>query len=226
MVTAERSEAAGLAATVASGEAWETAPHAFPLRLQLPPDWELTDERLLELGSLNEEWYLEADCEGGLFMAPPPGPLSGKRELRIGSQILNWSDATKRGDVFPSATFRLPNGWRRAPEAAWVSDERLSGIAADDEGVWAVCPDLIVEVRSANDQLGPLREKMEMWVSQGARLAWLVDPYEDALWIYRPEQEPERLQRPDSVTATEIADDLVIDFTRIWPDRKARDGHG
>jgi Uma2 family endonuclease len=226
MVTAERSEAADLGVTVGAKDAWEVAPAAFPFRLQLPSEWELTDDRLLELGALNEEWYLEADCEGGLFMAPPPGPLSGERELLISSQILFWSTASGRGRVFPSATFRLPNGWRRAPDAAWISDERLESVAVGDEGVWTVCPDFFVEVRSASDRLDPLQVKMEMWVEQGARLAWLVDPKEELVWAYRPEQEVERLERPDSVTATEIADDLVIDFSRIWPDRKVRDGHG
>lgn len=192
---------------------------AFPLRLQLPEDWQLTDDALLEIGSLNDEWYFEADDEGGLFVTPPPGPLSGARELRIASQILLWSDSSEQGQSFPSATFRLPNGWRRAPDAAWVSDERLSGISPDDEGIWAVCPDFVVEVRSRSDQLDPLQEKMEMWISQGARLAWLVDPREEHVWIYRPEQEPERLERPESVTATEIADDLAVDFSRIWPRR-------
>ena len=60
-----------------------------------------------------------------------------------------------------------------------------------------------------------------MWVSQGARLGWLVDPLEEAVWIYRPEREAERVERPESVTASEIGDDLVIDFSRIWPNREA-----
>ena len=191
----------------------------YPLRLQLPATWELTDDLLLEIGALNEKWCFEADADGGLLIMPPPSPLSGKRELRIGAQILHWSDASNQGDAFPSATFRLPNGWRRAPDAAWISDERLSGIAPDDEGIWAVCPDFVVEVRSASDQLIPLKEKMEMWVAQGARLGWLVDPLEETVWLYRPEREPERLERPQSLTAAEIADDLTIYFSRIWPRR-------
>ena len=68
-----------------------------------------------------------------------------------------------------------------------------------------------------SDALGDQQSKMGMWTSQGARLAWLVDPLEETVWIYRPEQDPERLERPESVTATEIADDLTIDFSRIWP---------
>ncbi len=204
---------------VVKPRAASSADSPYPLHLQLPPDWEVTDDLLLELGSLNQEWYIEADADGGLLIVPAPGPQSSERELRLASQLLHWSDSSNQGRSFPSAMFRLPNGWRRAPDAAWISDERLSGISPDDEGVSAVCPDFLVEVRSASDRLAPLQEKMEMWVSQGARLGWLVDPREETVWVYRPEQEPEQLQRPESLTATELSDDLTIDLTRVWPQR-------
>ena len=123
-----------------------------------------------------------------------------------------------------SATFMLPNGDRRMPDAAWISNERLAEIADHDEIIWQICPDFVVEVRSATDDLKDQQAKMEMWISQGARLGWLVDPLEESVWVYRPEQEPERLERPESLTATEIADDLTIDLSRIWPQSEPEHG--
>ena len=148
----------------------------------------------------------------------PTGPLSSNRGSRIVSQTFDWSDANQSGMVFDSsATFMLANGDRRMPDAAWISQERLETIDADDEGIWHACPDFVVEVRSRTDKLDDQREKMEMWIAQGARLGWLVDPFDASVWIYRPEQEAEQVQRPESLTATEIAEDLTIDFSRIWP---------
>ena len=112
--------------------------------------------------------------------------------------------------------FRLPNGWRRAPHACWISDERLSGIEPGDEGVWAVCPDFVVEVRSVTDRLAPVQAKMEMWQSQGARLGWLVDPFESVVWVYGEESEPERLERPLSLIVSVASEDWEIDLSRIW----------
>lgn len=214
MVTAERPEVAESAPVQ---EIWEAAPHLFPLRLQLPVGWELTDERLLEFGSLNEEWHIEADCDGGLWIVAPPGPESSERESFIVAQLVDWRLATGRGRTIGSGMVGLPNGWRRAPDAAWFSDERLAEIADDDRLIWRICPDFVVEVRSASDKLEDQQEKMEMWIAQGARLGWLVDPFDASVWVYRPEQEAERVERPESLTATEIAEDLTIDFTRIWP---------
>lgn len=222
MVTAERTETGDQTAESSAKTVRHPAPGAFSLRLQLPSDWDLTDARFLELCNLNEGWRMEVDGEGGLLIMAPTGPLSSAQGSSILAQVWVWSNENKSGMAFDSsATFQLPNGDRRMADAAWISDERLAEIAGDDDIIWRICPDFVVEVRSATDELAAQQEKMEMWVSQGARLGWLVDPLEEAVWIYRPEREAERVERPESVAASEIGDDLVIDFSRIWPNREA-----
>ncbi len=192
-------------------------PSAFPLRLQLPPERALTDERFIELRRLNEGWRLETDAEGGLLIMAPTGPDSSDRSGRIYAQILFWSDARNTGRAFESsATFMLPSGDRRSPDAAWISDARLAAIADDDAVIWRICPDFVVEVRSASDALADQQSKLELWISQGARLGWLVDPLEETVWIYRSGQNPEKMERPATLTASEIADDLTVGFTRVW----------
>ena len=188
----------------------------FPLLLRVPEGWELTDDALLELAAINEEWIVEADAAGGLLIMPPPAPQSGEREMDIGSQVFALNLANKVGRAFGEVMFRLPNGSRRAPDACWISDERLSGIEPGDEGVWAVCPDFVVEVRSVTDRLAPVQAKMEMWQSQGARLGWLVDPFEGVVWVYGEESEPERFERPLSLIVSVASEDWEIDLSRIW----------
>jgi Uma2 family endonuclease len=154
----------------------------LPLRLKLPAEWELTDERFFELGRRNEGWRIETDGEGGLVIMAPTGPTSSDRGGRIYAQTLVWSDTQARGRAFESsATFMLPNGDRRMPDAAWISDERLAEIDGDDHIIWRVCPDFVVEVRSESDRLAAQQVKMELWISQGARLGWLVDPLEETV---------------------------------------------
>ncbi len=126
MVTAERPK---LPDSEQEDATTEIALSLFPLRLQLPTDWELTNDLLLEIGARNEVWRLEADAQGGLLIMPPPGPLSSDRSGRIYAQTLIWSDAGERGRTFESsAMFELPNGERRMADAAWISSERLAGV--------------------------------------------------------------------------------------------------
>ncbi|MCY3568865.1 MAG: Uma2 family endonuclease [Chloroflexi bacterium] len=215
MVTAERTTST--AASQAKRARSQVAEQIRPLRIQLPAEWELTDERLLEFCGLNEEWQIEADAEGGLWIVAPPGTESSEREANVVTDLMNWTRRSGCGRAIGSGLVQLPNGWRRTPDAAWFSDERLAEMAGDDHIIWRICPDFVVEVRSATDELEDLQTKMEMWIAQGARLGWLVDPYDETVSIYRPEQEPQQVGRRESLTAAEIADDLSIDFTRIWP---------
>ena len=196
----------------------------FPIRVKLPAEWELSDETLSRMGSTNELLRFEVDEEGCLLIMAPSFPMSEARGALILAQLVAWTRL--RGDgiaVGSSAMFRLPNNSVRVPDIAWTSSARLEAMGTDVEGNWRTCPDFVVEVRSLTDDLDRLRAKMEMWIGQGAREAWLVDPYEEALWIYRPEHDPLRLERPSSAAAAEIADDLEIDLTEVWPAVKSSD---
>ena len=189
-----------------------------PLRLRLPEGWTLSDGALLEFAALNSEWSVEADADGGVWMMPPAGTESGGRELDIGAQLFAFATASGLGRAFgASSMFRLPNGWRRAADASWLSDERLAGLDPDDEGIWEVCPDFVVEVRSVSDRPVRLHEKMGMWVDQGARLGWLVDPFEGVAWVYRPGTESVVVERPLEISDEEVLPGLVVDLKRIWP---------
>ena len=67
MVTVERPTAA---ISESRAEASEHRQVLFPLRLQLPPDWKLTNDLLLKIGALNDGWRLEADAQRGLLIMP------------------------------------------------------------------------------------------------------------------------------------------------------------
>ncbi len=48
-----------------------------------------------------------------------------------------------------------------------------------------------------------------MWIADGARLAWMIDPYRATVSIYRHGTEVEMLDRPASVEATDPSIRLV-----------------
>ena len=55
-----------------------------------------------------------------------------------------------------------------------------------------------------------------MWLEQGVRLAWLLDPHDNVAWIYRPDREPERQQRPQTLSGEDVMPGLTIDLAQIW----------
>ena len=133
-----------------------------PLALTLPADWVLTDERLLELCSLNEITPFEVDETGALIVGMPSGPTSSWVGVKSITALERWVDEEAGDLVFDSSSlFRLRDGNRRSPDAAWVSGERLAETDIFDGKVWSLAPDFVVEIRSLTDDVEYLQAKME-----------------------------------------------------------------
>ena len=188
---------------------------ADPVVLCLPEGF-LTDDLLLALSDLND-LRLERSAEGALEISLPAGLMSDDRSAEFYFQIRQWAqDGHVAGS---SAGFRLPNGAARAPDAAWISPERWRAIVIDDEGYGNGCPDLVVEVRSRGQNVRKQQEKMQEWMAGGARLGWLIDPFTDdgVTWIYREGvAEPERLERPESLSGEDVAKGLRVNLEKVW----------
>lgn len=188
-----------------------------PLTLRLPPDWELTNEKLLELCSLNETVPFEVDETGALIVNMPSGHTSEWVAMTFVAALHNWMDADTGDMVYGSGgLFELPDGNRRVPDAAWVSGRRMAGADLFDGEPLHAAPDLVIEVRSRSDEFEKLQSKMELWLRNGVRLAWLVDPFDQQITVYRPGEQPVLLNRPMEISDELVLPGLVIDLKRIW----------
>jgi Uma2 family endonuclease len=61
-----------------------------------------------------------------------------------------------------------------------------------------------------------LHDKMVEYLGNGARLGWLIDPYDKQAYIYRPGQPVERLENPATLSAEPILPGFVFDVREIW----------
>jgi Uma2 family endonuclease len=57
---------------------------------------------------------------------------------------------------------------------------------------------------------------MLQWRANGAQLAWLIDPIEQSVTIYRPGQAPEACRHPSSVQGDGIMAGFELVMARIW----------
>ena len=190
---------------------------AEPLRLCTPTMWEFTDDAFEQLCELNPEWRFEVDEHGRLVVMGARGFYSSFRSFVILGEMYEWWRTVLDGIVTTlDGFYRLSERVVRAPDAAWVSAERAAQIAEDDEGFWRLCPDFVVEIRSPSDRLPDQLDKMEFWLEQGARLGWLIDPLDGITYIYRPGQEPEQLERPDTLSGEDVLPGLTVNLGRVW----------
>ena len=195
------------------------ADEQLPLVLRLPEQWALTDECMVTLGESNEALVFERTAEGALQINFPTGFPSSESEATIGSQVVVWRFAEAAGrTTIGTGGYSLPDGTLLIPDAAWTSDERLEGVEIDPTKPLPAVPDFVLEVRSFSQDIRDQQDKMEQWMANGVRLGWLVDPFEAEVWIYREGQdEPQFLERPDTLSGENVMVGLTVDLTRIWP---------
>ena len=192
----------------------------LPMPLVLRPAEPLSDEELIAFSERNQPFRIERLKNGDLTLMTPLGGISGLNETRVVAQFTLWGLKEPRGRVFgPNVGFNLPDGSCLAPDAAWVSSERWNALTDDQKDSFLpFCPDFLIEVRSKSDRRRPLEEKMQLWMENGATLAWLIDPIDATVTIYRTGQQPETLTRPDSIKATEPVAGFTLHTAELWPD--------
>jgi Uma2 family endonuclease len=121
--------------------------------------------------------------------------------------------------VFDSSTgFRLPNGAIRAPDTAWVAQARWQALTSEQrQGFAPLCPDFILELASATDDMDDLRAKMQEYLENGCRLGWLIDRQTQQVEIYRPDQPVEILQAPATLSGEDVLPGFVLNLHSIFP---------
>ena len=189
-----------------------------PLTLRLPPQWALTDECMVILGESNEALGFERTAEGALIISFPSGIEASGHEFELDGELLIWWRTHRRGLARgATAGHSLPDGTLLVPDASWTSDERLEGIELQPSKPIPAAPDFVVEVRSRSQDLKDQQDKLEQWMDNGVRLGWLLDPIDGQAWIYRAGQdEPELLERPDTLSGEDVAEGLTMDLSWLW----------
>lgn len=192
----------------------ETLSLPSPLRLSI----NLTDEQFWQLCLSNRDYRFERTAKGELIVMPPTGSDTGRRNIKITTQLEIWNSQSKLGVAFDSSTgFKLPNGAERSPDASWVKKERWESLTAEQQAKFApLCPDFVVELRSPSDSLQNLQEKMREYINNGARLGWLIDRKNQQVEIYRPDRDVEILSSPQTLSGEDVLPGFVLELTEIW----------
>ncbi|HLP89306.1 MAG TPA: Uma2 family endonuclease [Nostocaceae cyanobacterium] len=188
------------------------------LTLQLPPHLQFTDDEFLQIVATNKDLRLELSAEGELILMPPTGGETGDRNLELEGQIWFWKRQTKLGKAFDSSTgFKLPNGAIRSPDVSWIPIEKWNALTPEQRKKFLpIAPDFVIELLSETDDLEDLRAKMREYINNGVRLGWLINPKNQQVEIYRPHQEPEILQSPQTLSGEDVLPGFVLDLEPIF----------
>jgi Uma2 family endonuclease len=178
----------------------------------------LTDAQLEEFCRLNDNVQIERTREGVIHMNPPAGLFTGDGNAEIIRQLRNWWVSHKSGRVTDSNTgFHLPDGSMLCPDAAYISPATLAGLTMEEgAGFPHLCPDFVIELLSASDRLNKTRPKMEQWIENGAKLAWLVDPYAKRVYEYHSPGTPPLVITDSVVQGSGPVSGFALDLAEVW----------
>ncbi len=189
-----------------------------PFTVHLKPVVELTPDRFFELAGINRDLRKELTSEGELIVMPPAGGETGNRNADITMQLGMW--AKQDGNVITfdsSGGFTLPNGAVRSPDASWVERSKWEALTNEQRKKFVpLCPDFVIELRSPTDSLTVLRDKMQEYLDNGAKLGWLIDPEQKRVYVYRPQSEVEELHNPEKIPGDPILSGFTLDLREIW----------
>jgi Uma2 family endonuclease len=190
----------------------------MPLPLRFRPQTPMSDEDLMRFCAANDRVRVERDANGEILVMTPAGSKTGKKNTDIIIDLGLWNRESDRGVVFESNTgFTLPDGSMLSPDASWVERRRWEALNDRDQERFApICPDFVIELRSPSDDLKELQTKMLHWIANGTQLAWLIDPIEQNVSVYRPGELPEIHHHPTSVQGDGIMAGFELVMARIW----------
>jgi len=190
-----------------------------PLILHFPSSMQMTDEKFFDFCQENRDLRIERNRFGDISIMSPAGSETGNREGNIFGQLWVWSEKDGTGITFsPSTGFTLSTGAERSPDASWIKLERWNQLTPKQQKKFApICPDFVIELRSASDNLQPLKEKMQEYMQEpGIQLGLLIDRKNRRVYIYRPGQIEECLENPDTVSFESVLPGFVLDMGKIW----------
>jgi Uma2 family endonuclease len=190
----------------------------LPLPITVRPPAPIGDDELMLLSQRNPIYRIERNARGELEIMSPTGGQEGRLESRVIRELNLWAEQHGGASFSSSVGFRLPDGSVLSPDAAWMSEARWNSLSEREQRKFpALCPDFVIEILSETDRRNVLEAKMKLWVENGARLAWLIDPFSETVSVYHADGKVEALARPDFVEAGEPVAGFHLNLATMWP---------
>ncbi|UXE58829.1 MAG: Uma2 family endonuclease [Woronichinia naegeliana WA131] len=186
--------------------------------LKLEPAIALSENQFFTLCQQNPDLKIERSGQGELIIMPPTGGEAGRKNATLIARLVMWNETDNLGVVFDSSTcFRLPKGGDRSPDLSWLKKERWDSLTPEQQRKFPpLCPDFVLELLSPSDNLSFTQAKMQEYQANGVQLAWLLNPQDQQVKIYRLGCPVEILFRPRELSGENVLPNFVLNLAWFW----------
>ena len=163
--------------------------------------------------------FYEITANGELKILPPAGLPHAWHQPQVVTDIGRWADVNggKVGGV--KGRIRMPDGSRQGHDAIWISDERyIAAMGMEHRPVLlSAAPEFVVNLVSFSNRGPELVRKVELFIANGTKLAWIINPDRRLATLYRPGRDPETLVDPETLDGEDVLPGFVFEVrTRIF----------
>lgn len=132
-----------------------------------------------------------------------------------------------KGDVYSELTFILPGSYRanwvegsRIPDVMFFVDDRIAQYETatpdHNERPLELIPDFVAEVVSPNDKYTDINKKVEVYLQDGVRLIWVLDPFLRQAVVYAAGQRPEHFASGDTLDGGGVIPEFSIGLDELF----------
>jgi Uma2 family endonuclease len=123
----------------------------------------------------------------------------------------------------PDGMVRLFPGLIRAPDAAFVSWDRLPGRKVPEEPIPDLAPDLAIEVLSKSNTRSEMKRKRGEYFAAGVLLVWEVDCKSRTVSVYTPDGSVTVLKTSQRLEGGDVLPGFVLELSDLFSEL---DRHG
>lgn len=107
----------------------------------------------------------------------------------------------------------------KAPDLAWIRRDRWDALSKKEKHSFPyLAPDFMLELVSDSDNIEVVKAKMDTWLDNGVRLAWLISLAEKTTYIYSPGQPVETKHFTDVLSGADVLEGFETVLADILED--------
>jgi Uma2 family endonuclease len=172
--------------------------------------------------TIDEFWSLFAGQSfeligGRVVEMSPSGGLHGAVTRRVAMLLGAYVDEHGLGEVFGAETgFQLTDDMLRGADCAFVSQKKWDSVEEPEKYV-PFPPDLAVEVVSSNDRAADIIQKVDLYLSVGTKLVWVIYPDSRKVMVHYPDFSARSFNEDDTLNGEDVVKGLTIHVTNLFP---------
>jgi Uma2 family endonuclease len=159
---------------------------------------------------------------GGEIKVSPAGMYHEMVGMKLALELGIYLKLHVIGLLYGSSVgFILPSGDLLSPDVSFVSNTRLQG-GKVPEGFGKFAPDLAVEIVSPSDSLFDVEAKADLYLTNGTRMVWVINPRSRRATIYRPDARVQVIQEDESLDGAEVLPGFSVVLGEVLGERPAQ----